>query len=186
MPFLSLWLPVVVSAVAVWILSAILHMALKYHRADYKGLSDEASVADALRKQSPAPAVYMIPYCTGDQMKDPAAIQKFKDGPVAMITVMRSAAPAMGKYLVQWFVYCFLASFVAAYIARHAGLGAGAACIDVMRITGAVSWTAYSFGYFHDSIWQGIPWSNSIRGLIDALVYSLATAAIFCWLWPAA
>jgi hypothetical protein len=185
MPFLSLWLPVVVSAVAVWILSAVLHMVLKYHRADYKGLSDEASVADALRKQSPAPAVYMIPYCTGEQMKDPATRKKYEDGPVALITVMRSAAPAMGKYLLQWLLYCLFASFVAAYVARLT-LHPGGDGMLAMRVTGSVAFAAYTFGYFHDSIWQGIPWSNSIRGIIDAIIYSIATGAVFCWLWPAA
>lgn len=186
MPFGSLWLPVVVSAVAVWILSAILHMALKYHRADYKGLSDEGAVADALRKAVPGPGVYMLPWCSDNsQMKDPAVRKKFEDGPVALITVMRSGAPAMGKNLLQWFLYCFLASFLVGYVARHT-LTAGADCMLVMRVTAAVAFAAYTFGYFHDSIWQGIPWSNSIRGIIDAIVYSVATGAIFCWLWPAA
>lgn len=32
-------------------------------------------------------------------------IEKYKRGPVGMLTVFRSGPPAMPKYLAQWFVY---------------------------------------------------------------------------------
>ena len=47
MPFGSLWLPVVLSAVAVFVISAILHMVLKYHKRDYRGLPNEEAVRAA-------------------------------------------------------------------------------------------------------------------------------------------
>ena len=98
MPFGSLWLPVVVSAVAVWILSAVLHMVLRYHKADYKPLSDEDSVAQALGKSVRGPGVYFLPYCAEmSQMKDPAIRKKFEDCPVAILTVLRNGTPTMGK-----------------------------------------------------------------------------------------
>ena len=71
MPFGSLWLPVVVSAVAVWFLSAILHMVLKYHRADHRQLPDEEAVAQALRAARPGPGIYFLPY-----QSDPSAISR--------------------------------------------------------------------------------------------------------------
>jgi hypothetical protein len=49
-----------------------------------------------------------------------------------------------------------------------------------------VAFIAYGFGYLVDSIWKSVPWSNSLRGILDAVIYSLVTAAVFCWLWPAA
>lgn len=186
MPFGSLWLPVVVSAVAVWLLSAILHMVLKYHRADYRRLPDEDAVAAALGKDSPAPGVYTLPYCTDPaQMKDPAVAEKFSRGPVAMITVMKSGPPAMGKTLVQWLLFCLLTSFVAAYVARH-GLEPGLAGVEVWQIIGSVAFVGYGFGALQASIWAGVPWSNAFRALFDSLLYALVTAAIFAWLWPAA
>jgi hypothetical protein len=184
MPFGSLWLPVVVSAVAVWIASSILHMVLKYHRADYRPLPDEEAVAGAFRKDAPPPGLYSIPYAVDpSQMKDPAVLRKYQDGPVALIAVIKSGRPAMGKYLVQWLVFCFVVSFVTAYVARHT-LAPGTAGLEVLRITGTVAFVGYGFGYFQDSIWQGIPWSNSLRGLIDAAVYALVTGFVFLWLWP--
>jgi len=186
MPFGSLWLPGVVSAVAVFVLSAILHMVLKYHKADYKELRDEDSVAQAIRKSGPGPGVHFIPYCSDySKMKDPAFRKKFEDGPVAIVTVLRPGPPNMGKSLSLWFLLCLLVSFVVAYVARNT-LTYGADGIQVLRVTGTVAFVAYAFGFFQDSIWKGIPWSNSLRGIIDGLLYSVVTGLVFCWLWPAA
>jgi hypothetical protein len=186
MPFGSLWLPVVASAVAVWIVSAIVHMVLRYHRADYRGLPDEEAVAAALRKDHPGPGVYMIPHCAEmSQMKDPAVLKKYQEGPVAILTMMRSGTPNLGKHLFQWFLFCFLVSFTVGYIARHT-LAAGADGLAVMRLTGTVAFAAYGFGYLQDSIWHGMPWANALRGLLDAVLYALATGLVFRLLWPAA
>lgn len=185
MPFGSLWLPVVVSAVAVWLASAILHMVLKYHRADYKRLPDEDSVAAALGKGAPPPGFYVLPYLMDpSKMKDPAVLRRYEEGPVAMVTVIKNGPPAFGKSLVQWLVFCFFLSFVIAYVARHT-LAAGASGLEVMRITGTLAFVGYGFGYFQDSIWRAIPWPNSLRGLVDAGIYALITGFAFRLLWPA-
>lgn len=186
MPFGSLWLPVVVSAVAVWLVSAVLHMVLKYHRADYRQLADEEAVAPALRKAAPAPGLYTIPYCDDmSKMKDPAFLKRYDDGPVGLITVMRNGAPNMGKYLGQWFLFCFLISFVTGYVARHT-LGYDTDGLEILRITGTVAFIGYGFGYFQSSIWLGVPWSNALRGLFDAAVFALVTGLAFRFLWPGA
>jgi hypothetical protein len=184
MPFGSLWLPVVVSAVVVFVLSSLAHMLLKHHKADYKRMPSEDAVANALRPV-PSPGLYMLPYCEhGPAMKDPKVIKRFEDGPNALVTVLRNGAPQMGKLLGQWFGLCLLVSFIAAYIARHT-LAPGEQGMTVMQITGAVAFTGYALGYIQDSIWKGIPWSNSLRGIADAVVYSVATGGVFCLLWPA-
>ena len=186
MPFGSLWLPVIVSAVAVWIASSIVHMVLRYHRADYRQLSDEESVAAAVRKVGPGPGLYVMPYCADmSQMKDPVFRKKYDEGPVALLTVMRNGPPTLGKHLLQWFLLCFLVSFVVAYVARHT-LSPDADALNVMRVTGTVAFIAYGFGYFQDSIWKAGPWSNSLRGLLDAAIYGVVTGLVFRFLWPGA
>jgi len=186
MPIGSLWLPGLVSAVAVFVLSSLLHMVLKYHRADYRQLAGEESVAEALRRSAPAPGVYLIPY-VGDPalLKDPAVRKRFEDGPVAQVVIGKNGPPAMGKYLGQWFLFCLLASFVTAYVARHT-LTFGSSGLEVLRITGVVAFVAYAFGYLQDSIWRAIPWSSALRGLVDAALYALATGLVFRLLWPTA
>lgn len=186
MPLGSLWLPGVVSAVAVFFLSSIVHMVLKYHRADYKKLADEDAVAEALRKGAPNSGLYMLPYCSDmAHMKDPAFLKRFEEGPVAMITVVPKGRPNMGKNLSQWFLLCLLVSFVTAYVARHT-LTFGTSGLEVLRLTATIAFIGYGFGYFQDSIWKAIPWSNSLRGLLDALLYGLATGFVFKLLWPVA
>ena len=49
----ALWLPILLSAVFVFIVSAIIHMVLKYHNSDYRRLPNEDEVRAALRKRQP-------------------------------------------------------------------------------------------------------------------------------------
>src|SRR5262245_14229901 len=156
MPFGTLWLPVVLSAVAVFVISAILHMALKYHKRDYKSLPNEEAVRAAIGGNL-APGLYFTPYCTDmKQASEPAMKEKFIKGPVAMITIRPKGEVAMGKHLALWFGFTLLVSFVAAYVARHT-LAPGVSGIEVMRITGTIAFAAYGLGSITDAIWKGQP-----------------------------
>jgi hypothetical protein len=185
MPFGSLWYQVIISAVVVFVGSSIMHMALKYHSADIKALPNDDAVRDALAKQNAAPGVYMTPHCDHAKMKEPAMVERFEKGPVAVITLYPKGTPNMPKHLALWFGLAFLVSFTAAYVARHT-LTPGADGMLVMRVTGTVAFAAYGVSHISDSIWKGQPWSNTVRALIDAAVYSLLTAIVFRVLWPAA
>ena len=43
----ALWIPLLLSSVLVFIVSAIIHMVLGYHRSDYKKLPSEDAVLEA-------------------------------------------------------------------------------------------------------------------------------------------
>src|SRR5262245_40891401 len=184
MPFGSLWLPVLVSAVVVFILSSIFHMVIGHHKADYKGLRNEDEVRDALRRGSPAPGTYTVPYCKEmKDMKSPEMQKKWTDGPIAMLAISPNGAPNMGKYLGLWFVFCFIVSFLTAYVARIT-LNAGSDPMLILRLTSTVAFMGYGVGYGIDYIWKASPLANIVRAVIDALIYSLATGFIFKLLWP--
>lgn len=186
MPFGSLWLPVIVSAVVVFVASSILHMALKYHKADYKPLPNDDAVREALAKGDPAPGAYFTPYCPDmKQLKEPAIREKFEKGPVVLLTVMPKGAPKMAKHLTLWFAFSVLVSFIAAYVARHT-LHPGADGMLVMRITGTVAFAGYALSHMSESIWKGQPWSNTVRHVVDGLIYALLTGLTFRLMWPAA
>jgi hypothetical protein len=186
MPIGSLWLPVILSTVAVFVVSSVLHMLLRYHTADFRQLPAEDSVRDALGKANPSPGQYMTPYCSShDQMKEPAVQEKFNKGPVAILTIYPKGMPMLPKHLALWFLFSALVSFVAAYVARHT-LHPGDDGMLVMRITGTVAFAGYGFSHISDSIWKGQPWSNTARALIDGLVYGLVTGIVFRLLWPSA
>jgi len=180
----SLWLPIIVSAVVVWIASSIVHMVLTYHKADYRGLPDEGAVADVLRKAGVGPGLYVLPYCSDmKQMNDDAMKKRFQDGPVALVTIRPSGLPRMGTFLGQWFAYCVLVTFVTAYIARLT-LVPGAEGMPVLRMTGTVAIAAFALAQIPQSIWMGTPWSNTLRGIADAILYGLLTGLTFMLLWP--
>ena len=61
---LSLWLPIVLSAVIVFLASSIIHMALGYHANDFQPLAKEDEVAAALRAFDIPPGDYAMPRAT--------------------------------------------------------------------------------------------------------------------------
>lgn len=186
MPFGSLWLPVVVSAVVVFFASSILHMVLTYHRADHKALPSEDAVRDALARAAPSPGVYFTPHCVDHKaINEPANKAKFEKGPVAIITVYPNGLPMLPKHLALWFGVCLFVSFAGATIARHT-LQPGVDAMRAMPLTGMVALAAYGVSPLCDTIWKGQPWSNTIRHLIDAVIYAVLTGVTFRLLWPAA
>ena len=180
----SLWLPILVSAVLVFLVSAIIHMVLKYHNKDYTRLPNEDAVRAAMRAGNPPPAQYVIPYCPDmKDMEKPEMKQKYVEGPVAVMYVMRPGVPNMGKYLTQWFLFILLVSLFIGYVAAHA-IPAGADYLHVFRIVGAVGFLAYGAGQLTNAIWWGKPWKAAWLDAFDGLVYGLVTAGAFGWLWP--
>lgn len=184
-PLASLWLPILVSAVIVFVASSILHMVLTYHRSDYRKLPDEENVMSALRAANVTSGVYMFPHCDHKEMKSPESQEKFKRGPVGIVTIMPSGMPNMGKYLALWFMYCIIVSLFTAYL-TGATTAAGAHYLGVFRVAGTVSFMAYGVGSIVDSIWKSQPWSNTMKSVFDGLIYACLTAGTFGWLWPKA
>lgn len=180
----SLWLPILLSAVVVFIASSIIHMVFTYHQSDFRGLPDEDGIREALKPFTIPPGDYMIPHA--DTMKESQTeeyMNKAKQGPVALLTVWENAPPTLGKSLMQWFVFCLLVSINAAYLAGAAN-GPGAYYLDVFRFAGTVSFLAYGFGLIQNSIWNKKSWRATFYTLFDSLIFGLLTAGIFGWLWP--
>src|SRR5215831_7280848 len=98
-PLSALWLPIVLSAVIVFVASSVMHMLLPYHRADYQQLPDEDKVLPALRSAGLKRGLYIFPFSTHKDMKSPALQEKYKQGPVGMMTIFLSGPPVMPKFL---------------------------------------------------------------------------------------
>ncbi len=181
---IDLWLPIVLSAVFVFIASSIIHMVLKLHMSDYKQLPGEDEIAKAMREAGVTPGYYSTPYFA--DMKDmgtPEGMKKLKDGPVGFVTVVPSGPPAMGKFLGQWFVFCLLIGVFAAYMASRT-VGADADYLAVFRVAGTTAFLGYAVGEPIQSIWKGQPWGMTFKHVVDGLVYALLTGGVFGWLWP--
>jgi len=181
----SLWLPILLSAVIVFVASSVIHMFLAYHQNDYAKVPNEDSVADALRPFNIPPGEYMMPKPGNTkEMGTPEFQERMTRGPVLAMTVWPNGPFAMGAQLVQWFVYCVVIGWYSGYLASRT-LGAGAEYLEVFRITGTVAFAAYGLAHLQASIWYRRAWSTSLKSLFDSLVYALLTAGTFGWLWPA-
>ncbi len=181
---LSLWLPIILSAVLVFFASWVIHMFIPYHRNDFDQIPDEDGALDKLRELNLPAGNYHFPHCSGPkEMSSPEYAEKMKKGPVGLLTVMRSGPPTMGKELVQWFVYCLLVSVIAGYLAS-AALPVGAHYLKVFQIAGCGAFAAYSIALLQNSIWYKFKWSATLKSMFDGLIYSLLTAGVFGWLWP--
>jgi hypothetical protein len=90
----ALVLPILLSAVIVFVASSILHMVLPFHRSDYRQLPEEDKLLAALRSAGLQRGLYAFPFCTHKDMKSPAIQEKYKQGPVGLLTVFRVAGTA--------------------------------------------------------------------------------------------
>ena len=183
-PLASLWLPIVISAVIVFLASWIVHMLLPHHRRDFAKLPQEDAVLDALRSLNIPSGQYLAPYANSPaQMKQPEYLEKRKRGPALFLTLVTGSDTGMGKSLLQWFIYLLVISLIVAYLARH-GIPAGTPYPRVFKFVAVAALLAYAVGHAHQSIWYRQGWRTTLNYFIDGLIYSLLTAGVFGWLWP--
>lgn len=182
----ALWLPILVSAVGVFIASSLVHMVLKWHNSDYRKLANEDEAAAVLRAGNPSPGMYHIPHCTDmKEMQNEEMKAKLRTGPVALITVVKSGEPQMGLYLRNWFILNIVVSALAGLLAVQS-FGLGASPNAAGHLAGMVAFLTYGGGSVQQSVWMGKPWTSTAKDLLDALIYGTVVALTFMWLWPAA
>ena len=180
----ALWLPILLSAVIVFVVSSIIHTVLPWHKSDYARVPNEDKVMDALRPLAIPPGDYMLPRPSSSQeMRSPDFAEKVKRGPVMVLTVMPNRMMPMGKNLAIWFLYSAIISLFAAYVAGRA-LPVGAPYLRVFRFAGTTAFLGYSGALWQMSIWYRRAWSTTIKSTIDGLIYGLLTAGTLGWLWP--
>ena len=180
----ALWLPILVSAIFVFVTSSIIHMFLPYHRNDFAKVPSEDDVMESIRKFDIPPGEYVIPFAGSPEvMRSEEFRAKADKGPVAFVTVMEPGPPAMGASLMQWFVYSILVGIFAAYVTGRV-LGPGANYLNVFRFAGTTAFLCYAVALWQNSIWYKRAWSTTAKSTFDGLVYALVTAGAFGWLWP--
>src|SRR5690554_2527352 len=148
---LQLWAPILLGTFLAWVASALIHMVAKYHNFDYQSLSNEAEVMAAIRNGAPKPGIHSMPFCTDmSEMNKPEVQDKFKKGPVAMLAVLPSGLPNMGKLMSQQITHFLFGCLLIAYCATQV-LTAGADSMAVFRFVATVGFLAFG--------WANIPFS---------------------------
>ena len=180
MSIVDLWLPILIAALLIWIVSALIWTVLPWHKSEFSGIADEEGARAALKGLSPG--FYNVPHCIDQKaLKDPVMQQKFADGPLAFVTILPNGLPPMGRNMALSFLHgVFVAILCAYFVSRTAG--ADASYLAVFRIAGTVTWIAYGAAFIQDSIWFGRPWSITLKTFFDALIYALLVGGVFGWL----
>ena len=183
-PIAALWLPIVISAVVVFIISALINMVTPWHAADYRKLPNEGAIADALRMHAIPPGDYMLPRPSGmADMKSAEFIERMNRGPRMTLSVLPNGPASLGRSLVAWFIFVVSVTVIGAHLAAGI-LPLGAEHADVFHVIGLYSFAAYAFALWPVSIWYGRGWAITSRATLDGLIYAIATALVFMWLWP--
>lgn len=180
----SLWLPILLAAVLVFVASSVIHMVLGYHNTDYGKLPNEDDVIAALRPMRIPPGDYFLPHSGGPAgLKDPVFQDKWAKGPVATITVLPPGANFMGAQLAQWFAFALVVAVFAGYLASRT-VAPGAPYLEVFRVVGATTFIGYALGLWQMTIWYKRSVTTTIKSSFDALIYACLSAGAFGWLWP--
>ena len=183
-PLTALWLPILLSAVIVFIASSVIHMLSPWHKSDYPRLPNEEGLRAALRPLAIPPGDYMVPRPESrEELRDPKFLAKVNEGPNLVLTVLPPGPFSMGRNLGQWFVYVIVVNLFAGYIASRA-VGPGAQYLEVLRFAGTTAVLGYAGALWQMSIWYHRAWGTTVKATIDGLIYGLLTAGTFGWLWP--
>jgi len=180
----ALWMPIIVSAVFVFITLMLSHMMPGWHKHDMIAVPGEDKVLETLRGLNVQPGEYRFPYGnTTAEMTAPAFVEKMKTGPVGTMTIRPNGELPFGKMMGQWFVYSLFIAVLAASITGRTR-GPGAPFLDVFRVSGAVAFCCYVVAHWQNWIWWGRSTRFTLTYSVDGLAYALVTGATFGWLWP--
>jgi hypothetical protein len=180
----AFWLPILVSAVAVFVVSSIIHMTPLWHKTDYPRYASEDRVLDALRPLGLPPGDYFMPRpASSTEMRSPEFLEKMKRGPSVLMTIMPPWSGSMVGNLSQWFAYCLVVTILAAYVAG-AALGPAAPFVQICRFVSTTAFIGYTLALWQMSIWYRRAWSMTLKATLDGVIYAAVTCAVFGWLWP--
>jgi len=180
----SLWLPILVSAVLVFIASSIIHMASPWHKSDYPPLPKEDEFRSAVGSLDLPPGDYMIPRpASRADLRSPGFAEKVRQGPNVIMTVLPKGMMSMSRNLVLWFLYLVAVGTLAAYVVGRS-TPPGAVYMHVFQLVSTVAFIGYAVALWQMSIWYRRSWNITVKATIDGLIYAFLTAGVFGWLWP--
>jgi len=180
----SLWLPILLSAVLVFVASSIIHMASPWHKNDYPRLPNEDAFRGAVGPLDLPEGDYMVPRPQSrEDLRSAEFLEKLRQGPNVIMTVLPRDMMSMTRNLWMWFVYLLVVGVFTAYVTGRA-LPPGADHMKVLQLASTVAFISYSLALWQLSIWYRRAWNITVKATVDALIYGLLSAAIFAWLWP--
>jgi hypothetical protein len=187
---LSLWLPILLSAAAVWIVSTIFGMPFLHHKNDWIGLpaAEEDAFMGFLRTSGIKPGNYLFPdFRTRAAMESEKVKKALEQGPVGHLSLWRPPLTMGGKLAATFIVFLVVSTLIAyqaSVVLPKAAEFAPPTTPKVFRVVGTAGILAYCFSFIPSAIWFGAPKRTIALGIIDGIVFGVITGAIFAWRWP--
>ena len=177
----DLWLPIILSALALFVASFLSWVIVPLHRKDWIKFEKEDDFLKATRELAIPRGSYMFPgYESSEEMQSEEYKAKWEAGPVGVMTVFPTVS--MGKNLGLTFLYFLVAVFCLGYLATLA-LKPGAAFMTVFRFVTTAALMTFLTAIVQHAIW----FHNRIVGhVIESVAYAVITGAIFAAMWPGA
>lgn len=180
---LTLWLPILLSTIAIFFCSFLSWMVFHLHQKDWGKLEHEEALMETIREIDPPDGNYMFPGTEHPkEMQDETYVAKYKAGPRGVITFF--PVPNMGKNLGLTILYFFVCCCTFAYLADFAlkpGSDPGADFITVFRFVATIALFTFAAAIIQHAIWFKV---RVVGHVIESIAYSLIAAAIFAALWP--
>jgi hypothetical protein len=170
----SLMLPIALSAVAVFFVSALSWMVAGIHAGDWRKLPNEEPFLAGAKASNPPVGAYMFPGVANH--KDAQAPDKA--GPRGVVTFFPEVN--MGRNLALTFAYFLAATFCLAYLATLA-LPPGAGFMKVFRFVATAGLMTHFAAIVPHAVWFRCRIGSA---LVDSIAFAATTAAIFAALWP--
>jgi hypothetical protein len=184
MSIASLWLPILLSAAAVWIAGAVIWMALPHHQKDFGKLADDEGLRAYIKSAGIPPGNYGFPeFGSHAEANSPEGKKKMESGPVGMLSVWGPVS--MGRNMLLTFLVNLVVSALIGYVGA-AAIPPDSSFLHVFRVLGTVGILAWSFSFLPNGIWfQHTPRALAMN-VIDGFAYGMITGLVFAALWPGA
>lgn len=194
MDFLThLWLPILASAAAVWVASALAWMLIGHHKGDWQEVPNEDEFIATIKRMGIPPGSYGFPEfrkCEGlSKEEKQAKWDEMQKSPIGILRVWGTIS--MGRSMLLTFVVYLVASVLIGYLGWSAfphGSAAGGTRPEfakVMQVLGTAGILTYCFAGLPGDIWFQKSRREMTTALIDGVIFGLITGAVFGWLWPA-
>lgn len=194
MDFLTnLWLPIVASAAAVWVASALAWMLVGHHKGDWKEVPNEDEFIASVKRLGIEPGSYGFPeFRRLEGMSKDAKQAKWDEMQKSPIGLLRVWGPiSMGRNMLLTFLVFLVTSVLIGYLGWNAlphGAAAGEARPEfakTMQVIGTAGVLAYCIAGLPNDIWFQRSRREILTSLIDGILFGILTGAVFAWLWPA-
>ncbi len=181
---LALWLPILVATVLVFVVSFFLFVVLPHHRTDFDGIDEEERFSVELRNHNLKKGQYAFPFASSAvDSKDPEYQKRVRRGPVGILVIQPNVLSPSVRQLAMQFVHFAMLTAIIAYITGLV-LPPGAGFVNVFHVVGAIAFVAHAGAHCVYPIWNYFSWSFALKCTIDGILFAVATAGVFGWLWP--